>query len=277
MPAAASPPPEDERPVWLYVGLASVVAVAVLSGVLLTQGSTQTTDDVAAAPTSEVSASADASDPPEDGVSNRSDGPVPEGMAFTEGENGSLDDDTNTVPEETAPSTERRAYIKGGILYLEGAIPSQALADLIVERSSAVMGPDRVVNNYTIDPASTFDPNQGAPLYVEDLVLFPTGSAEFAPEAVPLLQLGVVLMTQFDTVTIDVIGHTDSLGSDADNLALSQARIDAVVSYWVAAGIDPSRVIAIAKGEAEPLADNSTEEGRQLNRRVEFVITGLLG
>jgi outer membrane protein OmpA-like peptidoglycan-associated protein len=138
------------------------------------------------------------------------------------------------------------------------------------------MGPDNVANEYIIDPSVTFDPYAGAPLYVQDLVLFPSGSAEIDPQFTPLLDLGIMLFDQNPQVTITVIGHTDSQGNDFDNLALSQERVQAVLNYWTRAGVDPGRITIIGKGEAEPVDDNATSEGRQFNRRVEFIIAGLL-
>ncbi len=184
--------------------------------------------------------------------------------------------DPSTAGGETGPETYRRAVFAGGVIYLRGRVPSEEIGAAIVERASAVMGPENVINEYVIDPSVPFDPDAGAPLYVEDLVLFKSGSATIAPQFVPLLDLGMVLMTQNPQVTITVIGHTDTKGNETDNLVLSQERVQAVLNYWIGAGIDPARVTVIGKGEQAPLADNSTAEGRRINRRVEFIITGLL-
>ena len=73
-------------------------------------------------------------------------------------------------------------------------------------------------------------------------------------------------------VVIEVGGHTDNVGAPADNLALSEARARAVVDYLVSLGIDRSRVSARGYGEAKPVAPTRGDEGRQMNRRVEFTI-----
>ncbi len=187
----------------------------------------------------------------------------------------------DSAPEDSVPATDddepiRQAVFAGGVIYLRGSVPSTEIGDAIFDRAAAVMGPDNVVNEYVIDPSVTFDPYAGAPLYVQDLVLFPSGSAEIDPQFTPLLDLGIMLFGQNPQVTITVIGHTDSQGNDFDNLALSQERVQAVLNYWTRAGVDPSRITIIGKGEAEPLDDNATSEGRQFNRRVEFIIAGLL-
>lgn len=74
------------------------------------------------------------------------------------------------------------------------------------------------------------------------------------------------------TVTVEVQGHTDSVGSDAYNWDLSAARAQSVWRYLVDRGVGPNRMFPVAKGEAEPIADNTTAEGRAANRRVEFVV-----
>jgi outer membrane protein OmpA-like peptidoglycan-associated protein len=69
---------------------------------------------------------------------------------------------------------------------------------------------------------------------------------------------------------VEVAGHTDSANSDTYNLDLSQRRADAVLNYFVSKGVETDRLSAKGYGEAEPIADNSTTEGRFKNRRVEL-------
>ena len=71
---------------------------------------------------------------------------------------------------------------------------------------------------------------------------------------------------------VEISGHTDSIGSDQYNLGLSQRRADAVVEYLVKKGIDTASFISKGYGEKNPIADNETEEGRSLNRRVEMKV-----
>lgn len=79
-------------------------------------------------------------------------------------------------------------------------------------------------------------------------------------------------MQENPTLKALIVGHTDSKGSDSYNVRLSNRRAAAVVNYMVAKyGIDKSRLKSEGRGESEPVADNGTDQGRALNRRVEFV------
>jgi outer membrane protein OmpA-like peptidoglycan-associated protein len=80
------------------------------------------------------------------------------------------------------------------------------------------------------------------------------------------------LVRELSEYNIEIVGHTDSIGTDEYNLDLSYRRAQAVVDYLVSKGIDKHRLIAKGYGERQPIAPNDTEEGRALNRRVEFII-----
>ncbi|MFC7459250.1 outer membrane protein OmpA [Hydrogenophaga defluvii] len=73
---------------------------------------------------------------------------------------------------------------------------------------------------------------------------------------------------------IIAVGHTDSVGGDAYNQKLSVKRAEAVKAYLVSKGIETNRVYTEGKGEAQPVADNKTKEGRAKNRRVEIEVVG---
>lgn len=105
------------------------------------------------------------------------------------------------------------------------------------------------------------------------LIHFDTNSARIRSDAYPLLNEYVSALrgaTLGDAVLV-IAGHTDAVGSDRHNLRLSEQRAQAVRDYLVARGIAPQRLIARGFGEAYPVASNATEDGREMNRRSEFI------
>jgi len=74
------------------------------------------------------------------------------------------------------------------------------------------------------------------------------------------------------TMKLEIAGHTDNVGSESSNQQLSQSRAEAVVNYLTGNGAGKDRLIGTGYGERMPIADNDTDLGRQLNRRVEFKI-----
>ena len=70
----------------------------------------------------------------------------------------------------------------------------------------------------------------------------------------------------------EIVGHTDSWGRDEYNMDLSRRRANSVKNYLIAQGIDSTRLFTAGCGERMPVADNSTPEGRAINRRIEFNI-----
>lgn len=102
-------------------------------------------------------------------------------------------------------------------------------------------------------------------------VFFDSGKWDLRSESHPELdRLASFLKTS--AVSIELAGHTDNIGSDADNIQLSQNRVNSVRNYLVEKGIPASRLVAKGYGESRPLASNDDEAGRQNNRRVEFMI-----
>ena len=81
-----------------------------------------------------------------------------------------------------------------------------------------------------------------------------------------------IFMKKYPETTAVIEGHTDEVGTTADNMQLSQRRAESVVSYLAGRGIARSRLRAVGYGETRPVADNRTEIGRRLNRRIDAVI-----
>jgi len=102
-------------------------------------------------------------------------------------------------------------------------------------------------------------------------VMFKTGKAELLPASHGRLD-EVADALQKTQRTLIIEGHTDSRGGDSLNQRLSEKRAEAVKDYLVSRGVDESRVQVRGAGKSRPIADNSSAEGRALNRRVEIVL-----
>ena len=103
-------------------------------------------------------------------------------------------------------------------------------------------------------------------------ITFETASSALTPEGSAAVDAAAVLLTQNPGVRIEVHGHTDSDGESVFNQQLSQERAEAVVEALRVRGVDPGRLTAIGFGESNPIEPNITEEGRAVNRRIEFVV-----
>lgn len=103
-------------------------------------------------------------------------------------------------------------------------------------------------------------------------VFFDSGKYDLRAESFPELDRLVEFLRKNMSINIALAGHTDNVGKDADNLLLSQNRINSVQSYLVGKGIDSGRLTAKGYGKTTPIAPNDSEQGRQQNRRVEFKI-----
>lgn len=116
--------------------------------------------------------------------------------------------------------------------------------------------------------------NMGSYLVVnmpQDL-LFASGSASLRPDLLSDLSAVSASLNKYPDSTVEVIGHTDNVGTSAYNMDLSQRRASTVASSLIGYGVPSSRVRAYGKGEDQPIASNLTPEGMAQNRRVEIII-----
>jgi len=102
--------------------------------------------------------------------------------------------------------------------------------------------------------------------------LFAVGSANLNAGAFDEISRVSRVLNQYPDTSIQVAGHTDSTGSEQTNQTLSENRADNVKNALVGQGVHPNRISTLGFGESAPIADNSTEAGQQLNRRVVITI-----
>jgi outer membrane protein OmpA-like peptidoglycan-associated protein len=107
-----------------------------------------------------------------------------------------------------------------------------------------------------------------------DNILFRQGTPEMLPGSEGDLQKVYEVLKENPSITIELGGHTDNRGNGRLNLQLSRERVEAVKAYLINMGIDEKRIEGVGYGGTRPIASNSSEETRRLNRRVEFVIIG---
>ena len=105
-------------------------------------------------------------------------------------------------------------------------------------------------------------------------VLFDFNKYTLKPEAREKLAKISGIVLAYPDLKLDVEGHTDSIGSDEYNQKLSEERASTVRGYLVSQGLKPDNISSVGLGKANPVADNATPHGRQLNRRVEMVVSG---
>lgn len=127
-------------------------------------------------------------------------------------------------------------------------------------------------DEYYTEPFKVNVKFETARTYTLDNVQFDTGKATLrAGSSVELDEL-VSYLAHKPEIKIEIAGHTDNVGKEADNLRLSQQRADAIREYVIKKGIDGARVSAKGYGATEPIAPNDTDKGRQANRRTEVHI-----
>lgn len=105
-------------------------------------------------------------------------------------------------------------------------------------------------------------------------IFFESGKSELLPQSETELQQLISFLNINPKISIEIAGHTDNVGDDESNQTLSENRAKTVYAYLLNRQINPKRLSYKGYGETAPAADNSTEEGRQANRRTEFKISG---
>ena len=186
----------------------------------------------------------------------------------------------------------RLDYEGSGKLRIAGKVTSAAGRDRIVGAVAGVAGGlDRIVDDLeVVEPTTTTEatdstdanapPTTKAPERVQQdidallagkVVEFDTGSATLNNQwAATVDEVATIL--KGGTAKVQVAGHTDNVGDPAANLTLSNERAETIRAALVARGVAADRLSVVGYGQDRPIADNASDEGRQRNRRIEFVV-----
>lgn len=131
------------------------------------------------------------------------------------------------------------------------------------------------LGNFTSDQLQVFTKNGKVYVSLSEKLLFPSGSAAVNAEGKDALSKVADALKENPEINVDIEGHTDSIPIKIkfqDNWALSVARSTAIVRLITDSGVPPSRLTASGRSQYEPVADNSTPEGRAKNRRTEIIL-----
>jgi outer membrane protein OmpA-like peptidoglycan-associated protein len=115
--------------------------------------------------------------------------------------------------------------------------------------------------------------DEGIQITFDSAILFDVNKSELKPETKDSLTRFSEILKKYPDTNLLIEGHTDSTGSDDYNLKLSKQRAQSVSDYLSGLGVTSNRFSVVGHGESKPVATNDTQEGRQLNRRVEISIT----
>ncbi|MGM8910586.1 OmpA family protein [Psychrobacter sp. 1U1] len=148
------------------------------------------------------------------------------------------------------------------------SIKAEGPLDLQSEIDDSLVAADAAVDNLGENP----DPRDVARALSIQVINFELDKAMIPEVNKPFLDRAANVVQEVPNVELVIIGHTDNQASDAYNMELSRDRAEAVKEYLVSKGVDASKLTTKGMGESDPIADNSTEQGRFRNRRIEFVV-----
>lgn len=156
---------------------------------------------------------------------------------------------------------------------LQAAAPAMTVTaegplDLQGEIDNSLVAADTAVNNLGENP----DPRDVARALSIQVINFELDKAIIPEVNKPFLDRAATIIQQVPDMELMIIGHTDNQASNAYNMNLSRERAEAVKEYLVSKGVDVSKLTTKGMGETDPIADNSTEQGRFRNRRIEFTV-----
>jgi flagellar motor protein MotB len=168
-------------------------------------------------------------------------------------ERGGSDIATKIIPESFRPKTKK--------IKIEPKIDTIIVIDTVI-----------ISKVIPCDPLDTLNDEQLYKELVKGKILFDFGSTTLRPDAYKKLDVVIKLMKNIPDMVIELGGHTDAVGNDKKNMKKSEDRTTSTKNYLISKGIESNRIITKGYSNTKPVGDNSTDAGRQLNRRVEIKI-----
>ena len=169
------------------------------------------------------------------------------------------------ISGDDAVERRQRALIGAGVGALAGGSIGYYMdkqeAELRAELEGTGVSVSRIGDNITLNMPGN--------------VTFATDSSDLSPAFFDVLNSVGKVLGEYEKTVVEVAGHTDSTGSDAYNQSLSERRARSVSTYLQGQGVITERLITVGMGESRPVADNTTADGRQANRRVEITMVPL--
>lgn len=160
--------------------------------------------------------------------------------------------------------------VNGNVVRLQGEVGNEAQRQQLASRMSTTLN-----RTWTVHNALRVGDSRQAVLdqaLASRTVEFQSGSANLTAQGIAVLAQMAAAMREIGSARVRISGHTDNVGARTANVALSQARADAVRRYLQSSGIEAARMSVQGLGPDRPLADNSSPEGRARNRRIEFTV-----
>lgn len=180
-----------------------------------------------------------------------------------------VDNNTNEIIFSTKANSQNGEYVVnvpvgknyGMVIRKDGYLFQSENFDLVSTNDYEEISKDVQLNSINVNSVAKLSN-----------IFFDFASSNLQNSSIPELDRVIRFMKDNITLTIEISGHTDNVGTYDDNIVLSQKRAEAVADYIIQKGISSDRIVAKGYGYSKPIESNSTPEGRQKNRRVEFKV-----
>lgn len=163
--------------------------------------------------------------------------------------------------------------VQGQTVLISGAAPDVPAKRAAEQRAWSVPGVTAVANTIEVIGESGTCQQQLNDYLAKESIQFKTGKADVSEQSYQTISMLAMIVRTCDTL-VEVAGHTDDRGDAEVNLHLSKRRAEVVAKHLVRHGVDPQRLRANGYGESQPIAENSSADGRKLNRRIELRVLG---